>query len=629
MNQNGDISRADIARIMSNAALTPGLQNARQQILGLLLNHLTHLAGSVAEPKFEKGTPEYTANKVKMLLNAVGPAAASEAVQYAIAECKRQGKFPDKKFTSDFVTNTKMILNDEPGDGAPSFSNVLRQFLLPRYAYLDFDMIVDPRHKVDLECGYPKFITPIMYRYMYDRDDVAARVNDVYPDEVWANEPCIYDDENENVTTEFEVAVKTLIDERHLLQFIYRIDKLCGVGHYGALLIGIDDGKELDQPVDGIDEFGKPVDKDYRGRPASIPPRQLLYMRPFDEYLSFIQQYETNVNNPRYGQPVMYNLVFLDMTIDAAGASIGTRLNRRVHWTRIVHVYSPNLQSSLVFGVPRMQRVFNRLLDLRKIKGGSAEGMWKGGFPGLAFEVDPQYVADAPEFDKEDFKRDTQEYMDGMTRMITLEGIKANTLAPNVADPEKHVKVQLEAIAGYLNMPMSIFLGIGEGRVNKGEEQVQWNKRLGRHIKMHTTPYVLRAVLDRLIAMRLLPIPKNGKYCIEWPDLDVRTNEDKANLSLKWTQALSQYVASGVIHLIAPQDYLTTILGLKPKEALRIIDAVKALGGWQMLLKVDPSQGAGVNGKRTASESVQEDGQSSTRPTERDSSDKQIEGTES
>ena len=601
MNANGDLTRDDLSRILSQQNLTTDLFKAKKQILNLMVNQLTYLANQNREqPELELSPKDKLIHDTKLMLNAVGPAAASAAVDNALLVLQKEGKYQNIDRNRSFITNTLQVMN-EAGDGAPSFSNVLRQFLLPRYAYLDFDMMVDPRHKVDLECGYPKFITPIMYRYMYDRDDVASRVNDFYADETWAVEPDIYDEEDENTTTVFEQSVKTLIDDRNLLQMIYRMDKLCGIGHYGALLIGIDDGKELDQPVDGLDAYGRLTDDPYFSGGRSVPvARELLYMRPFDEYLSFVQLYETNPSSPRYGLPVIYNLVFLDMTIDAAGASIGTRLNRRVHWTRICHIIAPNQQSSLVFGIPRMQRVFNRLLDLRKIKGGSAEGMWKGGFPGLAFEVDPNLVADEPDFDRKEFDKQVEEYMNGMQRSITLLGMKAQTLAPNVADPSPHVKIQLEAIAAHMNAPLSIFLGIGEGRVNKGEEAVQWQKRLGRHIRMFTNPSLVRIIIQRLIALRVLPRPKNDRFFVDWPDLTTPTNEDKANLSLKWTQALSQYVASGVIHLIAPQDYLTTILGLKPAEAIRILKAVKALGGFAKLLKVDPSQGAGVNGKRQA-----------------------------
>ena len=191
---------------------------------------------------------------------------------------------------------------------------------------------------------------------------------------------------------------------------------------------------------------------------------EILYLRPFDEYLCFIHVYETDVNSPRYGLPLMYNLVFLDMTIDAAGASIGSRVNRKVHWTRVIHI-ADNLQSGNVFGIPRMQSMFNRILDLRKIKGGIGEMFWKGAFPGISFEIDPKFVTDDPDFDKEEFKREIAAYSDGLQRYLTLVGISAKTLAPNISDhPEKYVRVNLEAIAIALDMPIRVFMGSEGGQ---------------------------------------------------------------------------------------------------------------------------------------------------------------------
>ncbi len=533
--------------------------------------------------------------KLSYLLNSMGPAAASSAVEFGIQHFSKRNKhnFRTQKFTENYMVNAQMIQNLDVG-ATGDFNNVLRQFLLPRYAYLDFDAIVDPRHMIDLECGYPRFITPIMYRYMYDRDDVARRVVDIYPDECWSADPEVYDDDDEKKTTPFEEDWKRLCDEMNLLSYLYRMDKMCGIGHYGVLLLGIDDGLPLDQPILGLDQWGRPDPKFKPQRPYN-----LLYMRPFDEYLSFIQMYETDVYSPRYGLPVYYNLVMLDMTIDAAGASIGTRLNRRVHWTRLIHV-ADNLLSSLVYGIPRAQNTFNRLLDLRKIKGGSAEMFWKGAFPGLAFEIDPRFVADDPEFDREDFKREVKDYADGLQRYLTLIGIKATSLAPQIAEPKAHVEIQEAAIAQNLNIPLRIFQGSEEGRLASSQDSLAWNTRLKKRYSKFLNPYLIRKIVDRFIALGIMRPPKDGKYKIYWPDLNLSTDEDKANLALKWTQALAQYVSSGIIHMIPPMDYMTMILGLPPSDAVRINQYVEANGGYEKLKKVDPAAptAGGANGTR-------------------------------
>jgi len=567
--------------------------------------------------------PEDRNEQDRYILNSLGPAATDSLVEHAIVEMRRQGKLGSLILTNNMAANVRMIQNFG-GEEAPAFSNVLRQFLLPRYAYLDFDTVIDPRHHIDTECGYPKFITPIMYRYMYDRDDVARRVVDLYPDETWSEDPIVTDTDDETEMTPFKEDWQMLCEDHNVLQMLYRINRLAGIGHYGALLLGVGDGADLEKPIDEPDLLmGKK-------RTRSLIPRDVLFMRPFDEYLSFIHMYETDVLHPRYGLPKFYNLIFLDMTIDAAGASIGTRLNRRVHWTRVVHVPSDSLQSSLVFATPCMQPVFNRLLDLRKIKGGSAEMFWKGAFPGLSFEAMPGIIDANPEYDKDEFKEMLERYSGGLQRYLDTVGLTVKSLAPQVADPEKHVRVQLEAIAMAKNCPFNVFMGSEQGRVAGSESKTTWNQRLGKTIKRHTIPYVLRNCIDRFLAIGWMRPPKNDKYYVGWPDFHTVTDEDRANLALKWTQALAQYVAGGLIHFIAPLDYMTQILGIKPKQAILIDAYMQETGGYKTLRDVDPSEQAvaGTNGvrKNTMSKGAKE-GTTSERPKPRDTSDKKIEGS--
>jgi hypothetical protein len=169
-----------------------------------LLTHLSKLASACMHaatvaiaPATEDGLTQEqrTREADKVLLNNVGPAAAASAVEFAILHCQRQGKFGHLQFTNNFINNVRMIQNDTNSTmpGYDVFSGTLRQFLAPRSGYLDFDAMVDPRHPIDLECGYPKQITPAMYRYMYDRDETATRVNDIYADESWAVDPQVYE----------------------------------------------------------------------------------------------------------------------------------------------------------------------------------------------------------------------------------------------------------------------------------------------------------------------------------------------------------------------------------------------------------------------------------------------------
>lgn len=608
------ITRQDLLMMMAGPnGVKEGLSQIQQAIL-------VKLQEKLLGPEAEELTEQ---QKDNLLLNKVGPAAATAAIEYAIGYSKKSGLLRNMQFTGNAYHNLKMIQNDqiEAAGGYQNFSSVIRQFLLPRYAYLDFDRIVDPRHQIDTECGYPKWITPIMYRYMYDRDDVARKVVDFYPNETWRAKLNVYEDEDEETLTPFEEDWQRLCDDFNLIQYLYRIDRLCGIGHYGVLLLGVADGQDMSVPIweEGLLQGQR--------RSVSTQPRQLMYLRPFDEYLSFIHQYETDTLHPRYGLPKFYNLVFLDMTIDAAGASIGTRLNRRVHWSRVIHV-ADNLQGSLVFGIPRQQSVFNRELDLRKIKGAGAEACWQGGFPGISWELDPQYVADNPEADMDDFKRQTELRRDGLQRDIFSQGIKANQLQPNIAtDPQNYVNIQIEAIASNLDVPIRIWSGSEDSRIASPQDRLRWNGTLGRRFNMFVEPSIVRNTIDRFIAVGIMRPPKNGKYYVEIPDLNNSTDEDRANLALKLTQALSQYVSSGVIHFVEPVDYMITFLGMNPRDAKRLAKKIEASGGFEKLKAVSPDQGAGENGvrKNVVSKGDREGGD---KPAKRETSDKKIEGKE-
>lgn len=598
----------DIRSALNNAGLVQHMNNLQQSLLAAVSRLIQNKEAGERDIRQEDS----------FILDNAGPAAASSAVNYAISNCRSILHNHAHKLNGNYVNNMRVLQNDLAGD-YNSYSQTLREFLLPRSAYYSFDTLVDPRHNVEEECGYPRWITPMMYRYMYDRDDTARRVVDIYPNESWATDPQVYEDEDEETETEFEIAWQALCDDYNVMQMLYRVDRLSGIGHYGVLLIGMDDTDDFSQPVLEPDLL--------KGNPRAVARtrRNLLYLRPFDEYLCFIDKYDTEPTSPRYGQPEYYNLVFLDMTVNAGGASVGSRLNRRVHWSRVVHI-ADNLQSSQVFGTPRQQWVFHRLLDLRKIKGGSGEMFWKGGFPGISFEVDPRFIADQPDYDEEKFRKEIQKYADGLQRYITLLGVSAKTLSPQIADPAKHVQVQMDAIAVALGMPTRVFMGSEEGKLASAQDSVTWNSRLRVRQRTHVDPFVIRKAINHFIAVGILPNPKSGKYFVGREDLNTSTDEDKANLSLKWTQALSQYVASGIVHLIEPIDYLTVVLGLTPSQALRIVKKLATSGGLAKLKSVDPSQGAGVNGKREAPADKGDSGNARSRPAERDTADKKAEG---
>lgn len=435
--------------------------------------------------------------------------------------------------------------------------------------------LLDPSNGavVDEECGYPVTITKQDYRKLYEREPLATRVIHVLPNECWGCTPTVYEDEDSETITAFEEAwdgiTKTLRGTSFYKQergspvweYLKRVDQLSGIGSFGLLLIGIDDGLPLDQPVAGIEEDGT-----FEGE--AVASRKLLYLRAFDESYVEVAAYEKDSKNPRYGQPTYYNITMNrpdNAPIVGEGLETG---QRRVHWTRVLHV-ADNLDTSEIFGVPRMRPVYNRLHDLHKLYGGSAEMYWQGAFGGLSLETHPQLGGDVA-VDAEATRDQLEDRRLRLQRDILLMGMHATPLAPTVVDPTPQINVQIEAICILIGVPKRVFMGSERGELSSSQDDSTWNERKAERQNNYLTPRLIVPFIDRLIAMGVLPVPV--EFCVEWPDLEALSDIEKATVMTQRTQALSAYMSGGVDMLIPPMDYLTRECYYTEEEAQTIIE---------------------------------------------------------
>lgn len=433
--------------------------------------------------------------------------------------------------------------------------------------------IVDPKRDIDKECGYPQEIGPELYHHSFEREGISNRLVRLYPEESWKHDPDVYETE-EPAVTPFEEGLKTLNERFGLYSMMERIDIISGIGHYGVLLIGVKDGKSLETPAFGIERDGSLSKK----RPKD--QTELLYLRPFDEVLADIESVEADETNPRFGQPLFYNIKFADTRPrgmyhipSTSGAAISDlSITKKVHWTRVIHI-ADNRMTSEIFGTPRLKDVFNYLYDLRKILSGSGEMFWKGGYPGYSFEVAPDNVGQI-EIDKDSMRKEMENFSNSLQRYMALVGVSAKSLAPQVADPRGHFDTQLDAICIAKGIPKRILMGSEQAQLASTQDKKTWNERLGHRQIRYLTPFVIRPVIDRLIALNVLPMPKDGKYIVEWPEVYSPSDDDIATTAFKRTQAIAQYLTSGGENLMPPKQFLTMILHFTAEEAEAILQAM-------------------------------------------------------
>lgn len=384
--------------------------------------------------------------------------------------------------------------------------------------------------------GYNKELVYDDFYARYRRQDIATRIVEAPVKATWRKKPDIVELGKSNVSdqTEFEKQWELLVKEKHIYQCLNRVDILSGIGQYAVLLLGLDDNAESNMPIERANE--------------------ILYLALYSQDNAVIDKWETDIESPRYGFPLTYKI-----NMRKGGGKSSTV---DVHYSRVLHIAEGALEND-IYGSPRLENVFNRLQDLELVSGGSSEMFWRGAYPGMAFEAD----ADA-DFTQtgEALEDEIETYIHGLKRYMKLQGIKANTLATQVASPKDHVSILLDLISGGTGIPKRILIGSERGELASSQDETNWESRVDERRMDYVEPMILRKFIDTLIQFGVLATPAQG-YDVVWPDLMVKTDEQKVNVAKTKAEALSIYSnAMGADMIIPPNFFLHSFLQLSQDE---------------------------------------------------------------
>lgn len=425
-------------------------------------------------------------------------------------------------------------------------------------------MSFNENRDIDKECHYPKTsqLTVLEYKDYYERFGIAERVVNLWPSECWNVPPTVYETDDTETNTEFEAGWRELSEKlngqssrkfeegnSYVWKCLQDLDEVSGIGHYGVLFLGLSDV--------GTNAEGKAISLAQEATPES----ELLYLRCFDESQAKIASWEQDETNPRFGLPTAYNITFQAVEEGSTGTTIGS--TKLVHWTRVIHV-ADNLKGNQTFGKPRMRPVFNRLIDMRKLYGPSAEMFWQGAFQGPVFSTHPS-LGTKVDIDP-GLAEQVDNWRDGLRRQLALKGMQASTLDPNIVNPNEHIKVQIEFLCIVLRCPVRIFMGSERGELASSQDERAWNKRVSGRQENYVTPNVICTFIDRLIQLGILPEPVEG-YVVKWPDLDATTEEEQTTTGHQLVEALAKYVQGDVGALIDPKELLVRVFKKAPEEA--------------------------------------------------------------
>ena len=377
----------------------------------------------------------------------------------------------------------------------------------------------------------------------YLRQDIAQRIVHAYPDAVWTRFPSVQEDDDTQNETAFEMEFDNLAKRLRLFHYLNRADRIAGLGQYSVLLLGVADGMDLTEPLMNVSG-----------------PEAVIYLMPFSEYNAQIQKYDENPASERFGLPEIYAL----MTGGYAGKNSSQMPTKTIycHHSRLIHLAEGTLEND-VFGLPRLQPIFNRLEDLEKVVGGAAEIYWINGRGGLSFNLDKevQLQPDA----KEEFDKATESYVHQLSRTLRTQGMEVQPLHLPVEGPAEHVEAIMDLISGTTGIPKRILVGSERGELASSQDENNWLTRIEERRDTYCEPLILRPLIDKLMMIGALPMVE--EYTVEWPKLSSASETDKAEIMLKKSQAIRAYTdAQGADMLVPPEQYVEEVLGMDYRE---------------------------------------------------------------
>lgn len=376
--------------------------------------------------------------------------------------------------------------------------------------------------------GYPTNLQYNDYYARYLRQDIAKAIIDRPVKASWKGELSVTDDVT-NKESVFEKAWKELDTRLKLKSIFIRADKLTGIGEYSIMLLGLKGSN--------AQSFKTPAPKN----------AELLYVKPVGQNSVTIQKYETDSANERYGLPLLYKV----KTTIRKESGVYEETELIVHYTRVVHLVEDVLEDE-VHGTPRLQAVYNRLMDLEKLIGGDAEMFWRGARPGYTGKLDPDFQITDSAMDK--LREQVDEFEHNLRRILINEGVDYKALEQQIADPTAHVEVQMQMISSVTGIPKRILTGSERGELSSAQDKQEWISYVASRREEQNEPMILRPFIDRCIDIGVLPKPENNEYIVVWDNLFSLSDKEKVELGKTRALALKEYSLNPVAQELMPFD---------------------------------------------------------------------------
>lgn len=382
--------------------------------------------------------------------------------------------------------------------------------------------------------GYPTDLRFRDYWERYSRGDVATRIIDLPVNATWRG------------SIEIPAFAKWADLERRLgvTSKLAATDRLAQIGEFAVLWIGVDDGQR---------DFAQPIEK------GSLKvPEKLMFLRQYGQNAVTIKTVVTDELDPRIGLPNTYEI---ELTPITAEASTQQSARKVVHWTRLLHVPSKRVLND-VLGLPKLQNVFNRLLDLEKTAGGSAEMFWQNAAGKLVVKRDTPYEGNDDEAQAA-WDQQIKNFIHGLKRVIELTGSgDVKKLEADNPQPAEIAGVLMQLISAGSGIPSRILFGSERGELASTQDRNNFADDMSARRMEYAEPVLVRQLLERL---EYFGIVQNSMVLqVEWPAIDPLAADEQAAVQEKRALAMKNIAPGGDPGNVFTNEEIRETLGFDP-----------------------------------------------------------------
>lgn len=381
--------------------------------------------------------------------------------------------------------------------------------------------------------GYSHPLRSKHYIAKYERGPGIARgIIDKPVHDCWKGEIEIEEAEDQETDeTAFEKEVRKFIEGEYTrmppVARFRAADRWARLLEYSLVLIGVNDSSAEGEGSQGLSE---PVDT---GSIDSMDDLNFLAVYKQTQVDWENTEINEDPTDPRYRLPETYNVEVSDGE------------NEDIHHSRIIHVVEEPDEDELR-STPLYKPIFNRLDDLQKLLGGSAEMFWRAAWPGLVLKppTDADGVPMRFEDSGESVADQIAQYRNNLKRLHRITG-ELETLDPNVESPEEQIGVQIEDISAHVDIPMSVMRGNETGERATEQDKAMYHEFISGRRSEHCEEQFWRKVLERFLDWGILPSTESGdeesnSWNVVWPPQQEPTESEKADIAQKWATAYKE-----------------------------------------------------------------------------------------